>query len=95
MKLDVLFLLCFVLSIIHCYLLSVSVFPRPSLYLHSDGILMLLYVDDISILYPEATAKAVIEVKVNSRRSIRSQTSISSACQFLGIEIHVHRNDPF
>jgi len=35
----------------------------PNLYLHSDGILILLYVDDISMSCPEAAAKAGIEVE--------------------------------
>jgi len=34
-----------------------------NLYLHSDGILILLYVDDISMSYLEAATKAAIEVK--------------------------------
>jgi hypothetical protein len=35
----------------------------PNLYLRSDGILILLSVDDISMSYPETAAEAVIEVK--------------------------------
>jgi hypothetical protein len=35
----------------------------PNLYLHSDDIMILLYVDDISMSYPQAAAKAAIEVK--------------------------------
>jgi hypothetical protein len=35
----------------------------PNLYLRSNGILILLYVDDISMSYPEAATKAAIEVK--------------------------------
>jgi len=35
----------------------------PNLYLCSDGILILLYVDDISMSYPEIAAKAAIVVK--------------------------------
>ena len=35
----------------------------PNLHLRSDGILILLYVDNISMSYPEAAAKAAIEVK--------------------------------
>jgi hypothetical protein len=39
----------------------------PNLYLRSDGILVLLYVDDISMSYPEAATKALIESKRNSQ----------------------------
>jgi len=35
----------------------------PNLYLRRDGILILWYVDNISMSYPEAVAKAAIEVK--------------------------------
>jgi hypothetical protein len=35
----------------------------PNLYLRRDGILRLLYVDDISFLYPVDTTKAAIKVK--------------------------------
>jgi len=35
----------------------------PNLYLRSDGILTLLYVDDISMSYLENPANATIEVK--------------------------------
>jgi hypothetical protein len=34
-----------------------------NLYLRSDGILMLLYIDDISMLYPEDATKVGMEVK--------------------------------
>jgi hypothetical protein len=47
----------------------------PNLYLRSDGILILLYVDDISMSYPEAATKAAIEVKAKLSENIRSQTS--------------------
>jgi hypothetical protein len=36
----------------------------PNLYLRSHSILKLLYVDVISMLYPEAATKVVIEVKL-------------------------------
>jgi len=35
----------------------------PNLYLHSDSIRILLYVNDMSMSYPEAAVKAAIEVK--------------------------------
>jgi len=51
---------------INAFLLSLG-FTQSSadhnLYLRSDGILILLYVDNISMSYPEAAAKAAIEVK--------------------------------
>jgi len=58
-----------------------------NLYLRSDGILILLYVDNISMSYPEAATKAAIEVKakLSEKYEIRN---LGPACQFLGIEIH-------
>jgi hypothetical protein len=38
-----------------------------NLYLRSDGILILLYVDDMSMSYPEAATKAAIEVNAKLR----------------------------
>jgi len=59
----------------------------PNLYLRSDGILILLYVDDISMSYPEAATKAAIEInaKLSEKYNI---TNLGQARQFLGIEIH-------
>jgi len=51
---------------INTFLLSVGFTQssaNPNLYLCSDSILILLYVDDISKSYPEAATKAAIEVK--------------------------------
>jgi len=51
---------------INTFLLSLEFtqsLANPNLYLRSNGILMLLYVDDISMLYPEDATKAAIEVK--------------------------------
>jgi len=59
----------------------------PNLYLPSDGILILLYVDDISMLYPEAATKAAIEVKAKLSEKYKI-TNLGPARQFLGIEIH-------
>jgi hypothetical protein len=62
-----------------------------NLYLRSAGILMLLYVDDISMLYPEDSTKAALEVKARcSEKYI--MTNLGPACQFLGIEIHLEEN---
>jgi len=58
-----------------------------NLYLRSDGILILLYVDDISMSYPEAATKAAIEVKAKLSEKFKI-TNLGPACQFLGIEIH-------
>jgi len=63
----------------------------PNLYLHSDGILMLLYVDDISMLYPEDATKAAIEVKARLSEEYNI-TNLGPARQFLGIEIHCEEN---
>jgi hypothetical protein len=41
----------------------------PNLYLRSDGILMLLYIDDISMLYPQDATNAAIDVKARLTRS--------------------------
>jgi hypothetical protein len=59
----------------------------PNLYLRSDGILMLLYIDDISMLYPEDTTKAAIEVKAWLEEKYKI-TNLGPACQLLGIEYH-------
>jgi hypothetical protein len=61
----------------------------PNLYIRSDGILILLYVDDTSMMYArmESASKAAIEVK--AKLSEKSKiTNLSPARQFLGIEIH-------
>ena len=59
----------------------------PNLYLRSDSILILLYLDDISMSYPEAATKAAIEVKVKLSEKYKI-TNLGPARQFLGIEIH-------
>jgi hypothetical protein len=59
----------------------------PNLYLRSDSILLLMYVDDISNLYPESTAKAAIEVKAKLSEKYKIM-NIGPARHFLGIEIH-------
>jgi len=59
----------------------------PNLYLRSDGILILLYVDNISMSYPEAAAKAAIEVKAKLSEKYKI-TNLGPARQFLGIEIY-------
>jgi hypothetical protein len=59
----------------------------PNLYLPSDGILILLYVDNISMSYPEAAAKAAIEVEAKLSEKYKI-TNLGPARQFLGIKIH-------
>jgi hypothetical protein len=63
----------------------------PNLYLRSDGILMLLYVDNISMLYPEDTIKAAIEVKARLSEKYKI-TNLSPACHFISNEIHHEEN---
>ena len=59
----------------------------PNLYRHSEGILILLYVDSIKMSYPEAAAKDTIEVKTNLSDKYKI-THIGPAWLFLPIEIH-------
>ena len=63
----------------------------PNLYLHSDGILILLYVNDISMSFQEAATKAAIEVKAKLSEKYK-MTNLRPARQFLGIEIHRNGN---
>jgi len=58
-----------------------------NLYLCSESILMLLYINDISILYPKATAKAAIEDKPKSWEKYKI-TNLVLACHFMGIKIY-------
>jgi hypothetical protein len=79
---------------INAFLLSLG-FTQSSadhnLYLCSDGILILLYVDDISMSYPQAAAKAAIEVKGKLSEKYKI-TKLGPARQFLGIEIYRDEN---
>jgi len=61
----------------------------PNLCIRSDGILILLYVDDISMMYArtESASKAVIEVTAKLPEKYKI-TNLSPARQFLAIEIH-------
>ena len=61
----------------------------PNLYICSDGILILLFIDDISMMYArtESATKAVIEVKAKLPDKYRI-TNLGQARQFLHIEIH-------
>jgi len=63
----------------------------PNLYLRSDGILILLYVDNISMSYPQAATKAAIEVKAKLSEKYKI-TNFGPARQFLGIEIYRDKN---
>jgi len=64
---------------------------NPNLYLRNDGILMLLYIDDILMLYPKDATKAGIKVKARLSENYK-MTNLGPACQFLGIEIHRKEN---
>jgi len=75
---------------IHAFLLSLGFTQSsadPNLYLRSHGILILLDVDDISMSYPGAAAKAAIEVKVKLSEKYKI-TNLGPARHFLGIEIN-------
>jgi len=63
----------------------------PNLYLRSDGISMLLCVDDISMLYPKDATDAAIEVKARLSEKYKI-TNLGLSRQFLGIEIHREEN---
>jgi len=63
----------------------------PNLYRCSDGILMLLYVDDISMMYPKDATKAAIEVKARLSEKYKI-TNLGPASQSLGIDIHRNEN---
>jgi hypothetical protein len=59
----------------------------PNLYLRSDGILLLLYMDNISMLYPKDATKAASEGKAGLSEKYKI-TNLGPARQFLGIETH-------
>ena len=52
---------------------------------------MLLYVDNISMLYPEDATKVAVEVKTRLSEKHKI-TNLGPACQFLGIKIHIEEN---
>jgi hypothetical protein len=59
----------------------------PNLYLRSDGIMILLYIDDLSMWNHEAAAKAAIEVKAKLSGKHQNM-NIGLAHKFLSIEIY-------
>jgi len=59
----------------------------PNLYLRGDGILLHLYVDDISILNMEDATKAVIEVETMISETY-TITNLGPARQSVCIKIH-------
>lgn len=59
---------------------------NPYLHLRSNGILTLLYIDDISVMYPQDATKAVIEAKARLLEKYKI-TNLTPAPQILGIEI--------
>jgi hypothetical protein len=73
----------------HRFLISLwftQTLTNPDHYLHSDGILILLNVDDVSISYRQATVKAVIDDKPKLSEKYKI-TNLGAAHQFLSIEI--------
>jgi len=65
---------------------------NPNLYLCSDSILIvLLYVNDISMSDPEAATNAAIKVKAKLSETYKI-TNLSPACQLLGIESYHNEN---
>jgi hypothetical protein len=65
----------------------------PNIYLRSNGILIVLYVDDISMVYPIDGTKSAIKVKARLLEKCKI-TNLGPARQFLGIEIHRKENKP-
>jgi hypothetical protein len=59
---------------------------NPNLDLCSNDILILLFINDISMSYPVATAKVAIDVQAKLPE-IYWITNLSPACHFLGNEI--------
>jgi len=81
---------------INTFLLSLELIQSqadPNLYLRSDGILMLLYVDDISLLFPKEATKAAIEVKARISEKCNI-TNLGPARQFLGIKFTARTTEP-
>jgi len=75
---------------INSFLLSVGFtqsLADPNLYYRSDGILLYLYVNYISISYPAVATKVVTEVKANLSEKYKI-ANLSPARKFLGIELH-------
>jgi hypothetical protein len=62
-----------------------------NLHLSSNGILILLYVDDIYVLYLEAATKPTIEVKAKFSEKYKI-INLCPACLFLGIGVHCEAN---
>jgi hypothetical protein len=58
----------------------------PNFYLRSEGILIVLYVDDISMSYLDSATKAAIKVKAKLSEKYMI-TNLDPPRQFLGIEI--------
>jgi hypothetical protein len=75
---------------IHDFLLSLGFrhcSTDPNLYIRSEGILILLYVDNISLPYPEAATTAELEVKGKVFKKYQI-TNLGPARHFLIIEIY-------
>jgi hypothetical protein len=63
----------------------------PIIYLRSNGILILFYINIISRSYPEAATKATIELKAKLSEKYKIM-NLGLARQFLGIEIYLEAN---
>jgi len=75
---------------INVFLLSLAFTPSladPNLYLHGDAILILLYVNNVSMSDLEAAAKAAIEVTAQLSEKCK-KTNLAQASEFVRIEIH-------
>jgi hypothetical protein len=75
---------------INAFLLSLGFtqsLADPNLYVLNDDIMILLYVDDMSMSYPKAAAKAAIKVKRKPSEKYKIM-NLGPAHQLLGIEIH-------
>jgi len=57
-----------------------------SLYIRNDGVLILLYVDDILVLYAEEESEKALEVKQQLMLKYK-MSNLGPAKQFLGLEI--------
>jgi len=72
------------------FLLSISfhkVSADHNLYVCNQGIMLLLYVDDIQLLYAESTKSRAIDVKESLMRQYK-MTNLGPVEQFLGFEIN-------
>jgi hypothetical protein len=63
----------------------------PNLYIYGNGtrrVLLLLYVDDLSIGYPASAASEAVKIKASLKAKYRI-TDLGTAKQFLGIQVEI------